>query len=136
MLKKRDVWVIGGVALVALAVLLAWPLLSRNQQARARCYIQLTVDGVKQPPRLLERDEDVEIRQESGAVNVLRLTDHSVRMHSSTCHNQLCVQQGEVTLENRDIRPLQSLIVCLPNRVSVELMTESEAQAALEAAHE
>ena len=136
MLKKRDVWVIGGVALAALIVLLAWPLLSRTDQASERCYVQLTVDGVKQPPRLLEREEDVEIRQESGAVNVLHLTDHSVRMHSSTCQNQLCVQQGEVTLENRDIRPLQSLIVCLPNRVSVELMTESEAMAAMEAAHE
>lgn len=135
-LKKRDIFVIGGVALLALAVLLLRPLLATPAATGQRCYIQLTVDGVKQPPQLLEGERDIEIRQEDGAVNVLHLTENSVRMQSSTCHNQLCVQQGEVTLQNRDMRPLQSLIVCLPNRVSVELLSETEAAAALEAAHE
>ena len=42
-------------------------------------------------------------------------------MASSTCGNQLCVHMGAVTLNNWETRPQQTYIICLPNRVSVEL---------------
>ncbi len=134
-LKKRDILVIGGVALLALGVLLLWPQLAPKAPAGERCYILLTVNGERQPLLPLDGERDIAVRQPTGEANVLRLTESGVRMHSSTCHNQLCVQQGEVTLENRDMRPLQNFIVCLPNRVSVELLTAQEA-AALEEKHE
>lgn len=48
-------------------------------------------------------------------------------MESSTCHNQLCVQQGEVTRDNWSRRALGAHILCLPNRVDAELEVEAAA---------
>lgn len=58
--------------------------------------------------------------------NILRLTPEGFYMESSTCKNQNCVQQGIVTLENRDERALQNCVICLPNQVMAELYTAEE----------
>ncbi len=49
------------------------------------------------------------------------IRDGSVHMDYSSCENQLCVQQGSVSAKNRFFRALGSQIVCLPNRVMIEL---------------
>lgn len=58
--------------------------------------------------------------------NVLHLTPEGFSMESSTCKNQDCVGQGEVTLENREERVLQNCVICLPNQVMAELYTAEE----------
>ena len=58
--------------------------------------------------------------------NVLRLTPEGVYMESATCENHDCIEQGIVTLENRQTRPLMNYILCLPNQVSVALYTPEE----------
>ncbi len=55
---------------------------------------------------------------------VIEISERGAVMASSTCHNQLCVQMGEVTLDNWETRPNQQFIICLPNRVSVELVVK------------
>lgn len=65
--------------------------------------------------------------------NVICLTPEGVYMAASTCENQDCVQQGEVTLDNRELRVLGSWIICLPHQVSVELYSEAEFEALLAA---
>ena len=63
--------------------------------------------------------------------NVIEVTPDSVRMHESTCDNQDCVEQGIVSLENKDRRVLQNMIICLPNEVVLELYTPEELTALL-----
>ena len=58
--------------------------------------------------------------------NVLHVTPDGMYMESSTCHNQDCVKQGTVTLENRDDRLLYNMIICLPNQVTLQLFTPEE----------
>ena len=58
--------------------------------------------------------------------NVIHLTPEGVYMEDSTCENHDCVQQGEVTLENRDERILSNMIICLPNQVMLALYTPDE----------
>lgn len=65
--------------------------------------------------------------------NVICLTPEGVYMAASTCENQDCVQQGEVTLDNRELRVLGSWIICLPHQVSVELYSEADLEALLAA---
>lgn len=66
--------------------------------------------------------------------NVLHLFPDGFFMESSTCKNQNCVRQGNVTLENREIRALQNCVVCLPNYVTAELYTAEEIQRMLKEA--
>ena len=53
--------------------------------------------------------------------NVLHITQNGFYMESSTCDNQDCVDQGEVTLENMSERVLMNMVICLPHQLSVEL---------------
>ena len=69
----------------------------------------------------LSQPQTVTIEQADGSVNVVEVSDRGAVMRSSTCHNQLCVHMGEVTVDNWEFRPNGAFIICLPNRVSVEL---------------
>lgn len=75
-------------------------------------------------------DEEVLItlRQtgEEEMVNTLKLWKDGFAMHSSTCDNQDCVHQGEVTLENKDDRVLMHMVLCLPHNLSIELYSLDE----------
>ncbi|MEG2456022.1 MAG: NusG domain II-containing protein [Oscillospiraceae bacterium] len=67
---------------------------------------------------------EVRIPQENGGENVVSITTTGVSMKSSTCKNQVCVHSGTITRENLAYRPSGAWIVCLPNRVSVEVRLE------------
>ena len=54
-------------------------------------------------------------------VNHIQIKDGKVYMADSTCENQDCVEQGTMTGENVDTRPMRNWIVCLPNGISIEL---------------
>ena len=60
------------------------------------------------------------------AVNTIHLTPEGVYMEDSTCEGHDCVQQGEVTLDNRAERILGNMIICLPNQVTLQLFTPEE----------
>ena len=60
------------------------------------------------------------------AENIIHLTPEGVYMEDSTCANHDCIQQGMVTLENREERILSNMIICLPNQVSLQLFTPEE----------
>lgn len=87
-------------------------------------YLLVTVAGTAyQPIPLVAEEANYRITQPSGAENVIHVTPSSVYMESATCDNQDCVLQGEVTMENMDSRVLGNMIICLPNQVTVELVT-------------
>ena len=60
------------------------------------------------------------------AENVIHLTPDGVYMEDSTCEGHDCVDQGVVTLENRNDRVLGNMIICLPNQVTLQLFTPEE----------
>lgn len=60
------------------------------------------------------------------AENVIHVTSEGVWMEDSTCDNHDCVDQGEVTLDNRLDRVLGNMIICLPNQVTLQLLTPEE----------
>lgn len=133
---KRNAVVLGiAIALVAL-VAVAGVLLSGADdphpvddsiQTDAIAYLRVQVDDTVWPLTPLNEAGEWTIEQDNGAKNVLRATERGVVMHFSTCDNQNCVHQGEVSLDNRDSRALGNMIVCLPNKVIVELLTPEEA---------
>lgn len=117
-MSKKNWLLIGGMALLAVALMLLSPMMRTKTSEDV---VIITVDGKEYARVPLSRPQTVTVTQENGAVNVVEVTAEGAVMLSSTCHNQLCVQMGEVTRDNWETRPNQQFIICLPNRVSVEL---------------
>ena len=131
-------------ALAATAVPTATPAPTATADARAaapdpsaeavKAYLVVTVNNMMYQPIPLTRETSYTLTQKDiGAVNVVHVTADSVFMESSTCEGHDCVKQGTVSLENRSQRVLGNMIICLPNKVSLELYTPEEAQDLLSA---
>ena len=120
-MDKKNMLVIVVVAVVALALLAAVTLLRPQMTAVEEDMVIITIGGKEYARVPLSKPQTVTVAQDNGCVNVVEVSDHGAVMVSSTCDNQLCVEMGEVTVDNWEFRPNQQFIICLPNRVSVEL---------------
>lgn len=119
-MNKKNYLVIGGIFLIA-AVMLTLTLLNRPMTVVDEDMVIISVDGEEYARVPLSKPQTVTVAQKDGSVNVVEVSDHGAVMLSSTCDNQLCVEMGEVTVDNWEYRPNQQFIICLPNRVGVEL---------------
>ena len=97
----------------------------------AASYLFVNTGGSAYSPIPLNGDNSFRIAQQDGSENVIHIGENSFYMESSNCKNQNCVGQGEVTLENRESRPLFNMVICLPHNLSLELLTREEAKARL-----
>lgn len=99
----------------------------RPQTQEVRGYVVLTVNGRQYgDPIPMDRDKIITLKQDDGKVNKVHITPEKVYMESSTCDNQDCVGQGEITLDNYEKRVLSTYIVCLPNSVTIEFFPAEE----------
>ena len=86
-----------------------------------------TATGVLSPIPLAE-EASFKVNISEDEYNIVHIGKNSVYMESSTCDNQNCVGEGEITLENRDTRVLYNMIVCLPHDLLLELVDADEAR--------
>ena len=93
------------------------------QTGEIRGYVVITV-GNRQygDPIPMDRDKVITIRQSDGKINKVHITPEKVYMEHSTCENQDCVGQGEITLDNYKTRVLSTFVICLPNAVTIEMV--------------
>lgn len=119
-MDKKNWLLIGGVALLAVVLLVVTQLLPKTQ-ADVDCVI-IRVGNEEYARVPLSQPQTITVEQENGAVNVIEVTENGMRMVSSTCGNQICVHQGFVTLDNWELKPQQQFISCLPNQVMLELV--------------
>ena len=120
-MDKKNWLVIAGIAafaLILLTVVLFGPRPAKDVEENM---VIISVDGKEYARVPLSAPQTVTVGQTDGSVNVIEVSDHGAVMLSSTCGNQLCVKMGEVTVDNWEFRPNREFIICLPNRVSVEL---------------
>lgn len=104
------------------------PLLPVNNEP-LKGYIIIGVAGQQYgDPIPMDREKIITLKQDDSHINQVRITREGVEMLSSTCENQDCVLQGEVTPENYKKRALNAFIVCLPNEVSIELIPAQAVQ--------
>ena len=97
----------------------------------AESYLLVTTDSGVYSPIPLAADNAFRITRPDGGENVIHIGHNSFYMESSNCDNQNCVEQGEVTLENRETRLLFNMVICLPHGLSLELLTRAETEARL-----
>ena len=117
-MRKKDLLLILAVLILAAGVYLARPLW---QPAADVDQIVVTVNNQPYAAIPLTEPQTLTITQADGSQNVLVITETGAYMESSTCKGHDCIMQGPVTLDNYDLRPNQTFIICLPNKVTVEL---------------
>lgn len=74
----------------------------------------------------LSEERSIPLDQGNNVINTIHTGVNSVYMESSTCDNQNCVEEGEITLENRQTRILYNMIICIPHNLLLELLTPEE----------
>ena len=114
--KKDALIVLAALALAAAALLTAiWG------RGGATDSVRIYVDGALYAEMPLNEDGEIRVEQADGSVNVVAVEDGAAFMAYSSCKNQLCVQQGRVSAGGWALRALGRQIICLPNRVTVEM---------------
>ena len=92
--------------------------------------VQLSSSGGLLPlPQEGEYTKTIRQTMEDGSeyVNVIHVTPTGFWMEESNCEGQDCVDEGEVTLENRQERILGNMVICLPHQLMLYLITREEA---------
>ena len=113
MIKKADIVLL----IIILAVVIPLSVLSLTA-GTAGDKVQISADGEVYGIYPLDMDREIEVT-EDGHTNHITIKDGQVSMSYSTCLNQICVNTGAIS-ETKDA------IVCLPNRVVVEIISSGE----------
>lgn len=113
-LKKKD-WILIAVIIgvAALACLMHYLLRDTGQSN-----VIVKVDGVVESVHSLSKDEKVYI---NGGTNVLLITNGTADMREADCKDQICVKQKAISLNRESI-------ICLPNKVVVEVQSTKESE--------
>ena len=137
--RTRNFYVLLAIVAAIVAVLAAYFLLNPTPTTPPPSDVDLSANGyvyilAGEEGRwfALPEGDDVFLQIDRGEeTNIIRLSSDGALMESSTCDNQDCVMQGQVTLTNKAERVLQNMIICLPNEVGVELYSRDEIAALL-----
>ena len=110
MIKKADIILL--IVILAVGIPLAVLSLSSGTGGHK---VKISLNGKVYGTYPLHEDRVIEV-SEDGHTNHITIKDGQVSMSYSTCRNQVCVNTGAIS-ETKDA------IVCLPNRVVVEIIS-------------
>ena len=120
-MKKRDIIIIAVFLVVAVAGLLGVRAFAPRGNIT---YADIYINDILYEAVPLNEDTVITVDQGDGKVNHVQVKDGRIFMADSTCADHLCVDQGEMGPDNYEKRPLLNWIICLPNKVTVELRVE------------
>lgn len=125
-MKRGDLWLIA-IVLIALGIT-SWMMFQQRAASDSYDgvkYARITVDRDHYRTVRLDEEQMIEIRTKYG-YNLLQVKDGGVRMIEGDCRDDLCVLMG---FKDR----IGDTIVCLPNRVLVEIIGEHGEEADVDA---
>ncbi len=109
MIKKADIFLLIGLIVLGLGT--GFLTFSGSVTGSK---VSVTVDGKPYGIYSLSEDQTIEIDR-GGHVNHITIKDGTVQMSYSSCKNQRCVHEGAISRT-------KDSIVCLPNKVVVEIL--------------
>ena len=109
-MKKNDVIIILGIMAFALMMLVGY-----NGFAKVGDEVCIYVDGIEFGRYQLNEEQIVHIQ----GTNILEIKDGKARMIDADCPDKLCMRQKSIS-KNRES------IICLPNKISVEVISKEE----------
>jgi hypothetical protein len=104
-------------AVILAAALISWYFLSRDRSSKEYASIKITVSGEDFGTYSLGEDQVIKI----GGTNTCRIQNGQVKMIEANCPDHLCINMGRIKRTGQSI-------ICLPNRVTVEIRGEKEAE--------
>lgn len=108
MIKKADILLFFIILILGIAV--SWWSLGGTDTADR---VVITVSGQVYGTYSLWEDQEIEVKQ-NGHQNHITIKNGQVSMTFSSCKNQVCVDTGVISTA-------REAIVCLPNKVMVEI---------------
>lgn len=119
MLKKykRDIIVILSLLAVSIVMLLLVFLLSKNGE-----FVKVSVNGVESGIYSLAEDREISI---NGGTNILKIEGGKAFMITADCPDHTCVNTGKISKVGQSI-------ICLPNKVTVTVIGNTDGGVDLE----
>lgn len=116
-MKRGDMII--AIVLAAAAVWLAFLLFAPGKEEPAGNYAKVMVEGkLYKMLALTEEEQQLKIETKRG-LNILRVSKGGIEMIEADCSDQLCRGFGH-------IHRAREVIVCLPNRVVVEIVGNAD----------
>ena len=104
LLKKKDIFIIVGILVVALIFLLVVELTKEDGAA-----VLVKIDGKEVATYSLEIDGEYEL---NGGTNILCIKNNEAYLVDANCPDHLCVKQGKISKNGETI-------TCLPNKLTI-----------------
>jgi len=114
MLKKNDLILIGVIILLGLAVIIYMNVIKTEGSK-----VVITIDGNIYDTLVLKDNTTKTIEVDDGIWNTFEIKDGYVNMLDASCPDKLCVK-------HKDIHYNHETIVCLPNKVVLEVIDAEE----------
>lgn len=111
-----DTLLIGALLLIG-AVLLAYT----HFCSKAGSVLQVRIDGQTVAEYPMDKDIDIILTGKDGGTNHLIISGGQAWFSEASCPDHLCIEMGRIDKAGQSI-------ICLPNRVSVEVMGGRDAQ--------
>ena len=113
-MKKKDAIII----IIALLAALALYLVSQISLGTQASTVVIMQDGEVLMRRPLAMEDEYEIRQKDGSVNVVAVEGGAVYMKEANCRDGLCIRQCKM-------KNAAKTIVCLPHKLVVQLVGDA-----------
>ena len=117
-MKKNDLILIGILMAIALAILGITRVWQKNNTPDTAMVV-VTVDGAEQGRYPLNQDMEQRFDLSDGSYNILRIYDGYAEISEASCPDQICVKHHKIHYTNETI-------VCLPNKLVVEIQGGEE----------
>ena len=118
-MKKNDLIMIGIIIIAALAAFVGVNLYGEQNTKNAQAVV--TVDGNEYGRYPLSKDTSVKIKAEGDEYNLLVIEDGAASIEEASCPDKVCVR-------HKPIDKTGETLVCLPNKVVVEIENGAEAE--------
>lgn len=115
-MKKWDLIII--IFLIILSILPITLILTKEDNYYKK-EVFISVDGIEHSRFILDNEEKEITIENSGGKNVICIKDKMVFMKDTDCKDRLCTRIGK-------INKIGESIVCLPNKVFIEIIGVSE----------
>lgn len=118
-MKKWD-WVI--IIMLIVISLIPLGIILKNENFQGDYYVLISVNGEDYEKLELNKENDEVIRIENGNyVNEICINGREVYMKETNCPDRVCSRQGKISKVGESI-------VCLPNKIFIEIKRETESE--------